>query len=123
MKKSAGVKELTFQFALNIISITTNIKQEEKEFVITKQLLKSGAAIGALVREAEFAQSRADFINKMSIALKEANETIYWLELLTISLVKYKNKFDELIMSATSLLRILVTIVKRAKENLSQNKL
>ena len=52
MKKSAGVKELTFQFALNIISITTTIKQEEKEFVITKQLLKSGTAIGTLVREA-----------------------------------------------------------------------
>ncbi len=90
MKKDEGIKELTFQFALNIISLTTGIKQEEKEFVITKQLLKSGTAIGALVREAEFAQSRADFINKMSIALKEANETIYWLELLTKSFVKHK---------------------------------
>ena len=123
MKKTAGVKELTFQFALNVISITTTIKQEEKEFVITKQLLKSGTAIGALVREAEFAQSRADFINKMSIALKEANETIYWLELLTMSFIKYKHKCEELIITATSLLRILVTIVKKAKENLSQKKL
>ncbi len=120
MKKDEGIKELTFQFALNIISLTTGIKQEEKEFVITKQLLKSGTAIGALVREAEFAQSRADFINKMSIALKEANETIYWLELLTKSFVKHKNKCDELIISATSLLRILVTIVKRTKENMPQ---
>jgi len=76
------IKNKSFQFAIDIVTLYKNLVGDKKEFVMSRQLLKSGTSIGANVREAEFAQSRADFISKMSISLKEANETDYWLELL-----------------------------------------
>ena len=69
------------------------LKQDKKEFVLSKQVLRSGTAIGALIREAEFGQSRADFANKMSISLKEANETEYWLSLLRDTDLINENQF------------------------------
>ena len=76
------VKEKSFAFAVRIVILYKHLCAEKKEFVLSKQLLRSGTAIGALVREAEQAESKADFVHKMAIALKEANETEYWLELL-----------------------------------------
>ncbi|MEB3341924.1 four helix bundle protein [Okeania sp.] len=64
--------------------MSKHLNQEKREYVLSKQLLRSGTAIGALVRESEYAESNADFVHKMAIALKEANETLYWLELLPI---------------------------------------
>ena len=72
----------SFAFALRVVKLAKYLQEEKREFVLSKQVLRSGTAIGALVREAEHAQSKADFISKMSIALKEANETDYWLDLL-----------------------------------------
>ena len=77
-----GVADKSYSLALRIIKLYQYLKDEKKEFVLSKQVLRSGTSIGAQVREAKFAQSRADFISKLSIALKEANETLYWLELL-----------------------------------------
>ena len=74
------IQKKSFQFSLNIISLYKKLKNE-REFIISKQLLKSGTSIGANVEEAIAAQSRKDFINKMSIAYKEARETNYWLKL------------------------------------------
>ena len=82
MVKENFIKNKSFQFAIDIVTLYKNLVGDKKEFVMSRQLLKSGTSIGANVREAEFAQSRADFISKMSISLKEANETDYWLELL-----------------------------------------
>ena len=76
------LREKSYLFALLVIQRYKIIVKEEKEIVISKQILRSGTAIGALIREAEFAESKKDFVHKMSIALKEANETIYWLDLL-----------------------------------------
>ena len=76
------VKEKSFAFALRMVRLAKYLQDEKKEFVLSKQVLRSGTAIGALVREAEHAQSKPDFISKMSIALKEANETDYWIDLL-----------------------------------------
>ena len=81
MKRENVIKEKSFDFALRIVKLYKYL-QGKKEFVLSKQLLRSGTTIGALVREAEQAESKADFIHKMAIALKEANETQYWLELL-----------------------------------------
>ena len=75
------MQDKSYAFAVRIVKLCIHLN-ENKEFVLSKQLLRSGTAVGALLREAEFAQSTADFINKQSIALKEANETIYWLDLL-----------------------------------------
>ncbi len=76
------IYDKSYSFAIRIVKLYKYLAGEHEEYILSKQLLRSGTAIGALVREAKFAQSRADFINKMSIALKEANETSYWLDLL-----------------------------------------
>jgi len=81
MSKSI-LKDKSYAFAILIVKLSQSLVNEKKEYVLTKQLLRSGTAIGALIREAEFAQSKADFIHKMSISLKGANETLYWLDLL-----------------------------------------
>ena len=80
--KDNVVKDKSLEFAVRIVNLYKFLVNEQKEFVMSKQILRSGTSIGANIREAEQAQSRADFINKLNIALKEANETEYWLELL-----------------------------------------
>ncbi len=81
------LKEKSFLFSLRIVKLAQYLNKDKKEYVLSKQVLRSGTAIGALISEAEFAQSKADFINKMSVGLKEANETYYWLKLLHESLI------------------------------------
>lgn len=73
------IKNKTLGFALRIIKLNQFLREIKKEYLLSKQVLRSGTAIGALVRESEHAESTADFIHKMSIALKEATETEYWL--------------------------------------------
>ena len=72
------LKDKSYQFAIRIVNLSKYMQQDKKEFVLSKQVLRSGTAVGALIREAEFGQSKADFTSKMSIALKEATETEYW---------------------------------------------
>ena len=79
---SNAIREKSFAFAVRVVNLYKYLRAEKKEFVLSKQLLRSGTAIGALVREAEQAESKPDFVHKMSIALKEANESEYWLTLL-----------------------------------------
>lgn len=103
-------------FAIHIIPIYKQLAASH-EVVLSKQLLRSGTAIGALVKESEYAQSHKDFLNKMYIALKEANETLYWLELLHetgfISLADFKSLSSENI----EIIKILVSITKTLKNN------
>lgn len=87
----------------------------EKEYVLSKQVLRSGTAIGALIREAEFAQSRADFIHKMSISLKEANETDYWLNLLFDTKYIDEQVFKDLDNECKELIAMLVATIKTTK--------
>jgi len=75
------MRTISFEYAIQILRIVQSLQENKNEFVISKQLLRSGTAIGAMIREAEHAESRKDFIHKMNIGLKEANETRYWLEL------------------------------------------
>ena len=84
---------------------------------MSKQLLRSGTAIGALVREAEHAESRADFIHKMSMALKESNESEYWLELLHKSDFIDQSEYDSLNLDSKEILKILISIVKTTKNS------
>ena len=80
--KENVIKNKTFAFALRIVKLYKFLADTHSEYILSKQLLRSGSSIGAMVREAEHSESKADFVHKMSIALKEANETDYWLELL-----------------------------------------
>ncbi len=108
----------SYKFALRIIGVYKWLCTEKKEFVLSKQVLRSGTAIGALIREAAHAQSKADFLNKMNIALKEANETEYWLMLLKDSLFLSQTEFDSLHKDCDELIRLLVSIVKTTKNTL-----
>lgn len=117
--KDSVIKNKTYLFALEIIKVCRDIANNEKEFVLSRQLLKSGTSIGALVREGEHAQSTADFISKMSIALKEANETDYWLLLLRDSKLIDSQKADQLITDNNELIRMLISTVKTTKAKLN----
>lgn len=109
------VREKSFAFALRIVALVKSLQAEKKEFILSKQLLRSGTAIGALVREAEHAQSKADFVSKMSIALKEANETDYWLDLLHHSDYLDEESYAAIHPVIQELIKLLVSIVKTAK--------
>ena len=76
------LKEKSYAFALRVVKLAQYLNSNKKEYVLSRQVLKSGTVIGALISEAEFAQSKPDFVNKLSVGLKEANETQYWLKLL-----------------------------------------
>jgi four helix bundle protein len=94
---------------------------KKNEFVISKQILRSGTSIGALVREAEYAESGLDFIHKLSIAQKECNETLYWIELLNKTDFIDKNLFDSLNDDAVELMQLLTAIIVKRKQNLKKN--
>ena len=105
-------------FALRIIKLYQYLCGEKKEYVISKQLLKSGTSIGANVKEAIRGQSRADFYAKMNIALKESSETEYWLELLHESNYLNDTYFRSIYADCQELLRILMSITKTQKESI-----
>lgn len=96
------------------------VYKEHKEFILSKQLLRRGTAIGALIKEAEHAQSKADFLNKMNIALKEANETEYWLMLLKDSEFLKDKEFTSIHSDCQELIKLLVSIVKSTKKTLGK---
>lgn len=115
--KSRAVQEKSFEFALRIIKCSKHLRTHEKEYVLSKQLLRSGTAIGALVREADYAESKADFIHKVAIALKEAAETEYWILLLKESGYLEETASDSLLSDLTQLLKLLTAIIKTARAN------
>lgn len=109
--KESVIKEKSYRFALEVIKLCKQLS-EKNEYVISRQLLKSGTSIGANVEEALAGQSRADFLSKMSIASKEARETNYWLRLLRDSGQLNSCQIGELIEESENLIRILTAIVK-----------
>ncbi len=115
MKRNA-VKEKSFSFAIDIIHFYKIISQERKEYVLSKQLLRSGTSIGANIREAEHAESKADFIHKLSIALKEANETEYWLDLLFETKYINTDEFQNIKPKIIEILKLLISIINSSKK-------
>ncbi len=103
-------------FALEIIGLYKFLTDQKKEFVLSKQILRSGTSIGANVKEAVVAQSKADFYSKLHISLKEANETEYWLELLYESQYIDEKSFNSIYSDNKELLKILTSIIK-TKDN------
>ena len=111
------IEKRSYLFALRIVKAYKYLTKQQNEHVLSKQMLRSGTSIGAMMREAKFAQSRADFINKVSIALKEANETLYWIELLHESEYIDDKTFESIHNEADEITSILASIVKTTKEN------
>jgi len=116
--KENVLKEKSYSFALKIIEIYKELNQNKKEHIMSKQLLRSGTSIGAMIRESEFAQSKSDFINKLSIGLKEANETEYWISLLFDSDFIDENNYNEIHKLCDEIIRILISSINTAKGNL-----
>ncbi len=114
------IKNKSYAFALKIVKVYQFLSKQKKEFVLSKQMLRSGTAIGALVREAEHAESTSDFIHKMAIALKEANETEYWLELLTESNYLEEEISKSMKNEITEILKLLISIIKTSKQNVKK---
>jgi four helix bundle protein len=116
MKPHQTIAELSFDFALQVISLY-RILLENREFVLSKQLLKAATSIGANIEEAGAAQTKKDFISKMSIASKEARETKYWLRLLDKSKLVSLD-YTEYLQKIEPIIRILTKIVKTAQQNI-----
>jgi four helix bundle protein len=114
MAKQNIIKEKTFLFAIEIVGLY-KVLADRKEFVLSKQVLRSGTSIGANVRESEHAQSKADFIHKLSISLKEANETEYWLDLLYETKYITQTEFEDIKPKITELLKLLTSIINTSK--------
>ena len=95
-EKKNILKDNSFQFAINIIKLYKYLVESKKEFVLSKQLLRSGTAVGAMIREAQNAESKNDFIHKLAIAQKECDETVYWLELLKETNYMELNEFTNI---------------------------
>lgn len=119
LKKENVIKSKTMGFALRIINLYKFL-QNKKEFVMSKQLLRSGTGIGALVRESEHAESKMDFAHKLAIAQKEANESDYWLELLHKSEFIDENMFQSLNQDLQEIQKILSSIIITTKKNLKK---
>ena len=111
------LKDKSFAFALRCIKFYQYLQTTKHEVVLSKQVLRSGTSIGANIREAEHAESKADFIHKLTIALKEANETAYWLELLHQSSYLEAEQYDSIYADCIELLKMLTSIVKTSKNN------
>lgn len=111
------IEDKSFDFAVRIVNLYKYLTEQFKEYVISKQLLRCGTSIGANVSEAQRAQSKADFISKMSIALKEANESYYWIKLLYKTNYIDKMQFESLQSDINEIISILIKICKTSNSN------
>jgi four helix bundle protein len=117
--KDNNLKNKSFLFAIRIVKLFQYLQTEKKEYVLSKQLLRCGTSVGAMIREAEHSESKADFIHKLAIAQKEINENIYWLDLLKETNYLTVEEYDSVNKDAVELIKILTAIIKSTKTNLT----
>ena len=111
-----AIQDKSFYFAVRMVKLCKYLQTEQKEYILSKQLLRCGTSIGANVAEAQQAQSKPDFISKLNIALKEAYETDYWLRLMCETEYLSQDSYQSLIKDCRELEKLLISIVKTAKE-------
>ena len=121
VKQDNIVREKSFEFAISVVKLSKGLAEVRKEFIMSKQLLRSGTSVGAMVREAEHAESKNDFIHKLDIAQKEINEAIYWLELLRATDYLEETEFQEVHIKAVEVIKLITAIIKSAKMNLNRS--
>ena len=119
--KDSVLHQKSLLFGVRVIKFYKYLCDEKKEFVLSKQILRSGTAIGANARECRNAQSNADFVNKLSVALKEADETQYWLELFLLSEIITQQEFDSLNNDVSELVAVLTKSIKTIKNKPRKN--
>ena len=115
--KDSVIAEKTVDFAVRIVKFYKYLCDEKNEYVLSKQILRSGTSIGANVRESKNAQSKADFISKLNIALKEADETQYWLEIMVKSDLIKENQVEALNKDLKEIIAMLVASIKTLRRN------
>ncbi len=113
------IKKKSFDFAIRIVKLFQHLQAEKKEYVLSKQLLRSGTSVGAMVREAEHSESKADFVHKLAIAQKEINETIYWLELLNATEYLTQKEFESINTDAVEIIKLITSIIKSTKSSIN----
>lgn len=111
------IANLSLNFALRIVKLYNYLCDDKQEYVMSKQLLRSGTSIGANIAESEHAQSKADFVSKLYISLKEANETKYWLTLLYKASYLSDNEYESIMQDLRIIIGTLVNSIKRVKDN------
>lgn len=114
------VKNKSFSFAVRVVKLYQFLCEQKKEYVLSKQLLRSGTSVGAMVREAEHAETKKDFTHKMGVAQKEINEAIYWLELLKGTDYLTAEQFESLNADAVEIIKLITAILKSAKSNIKK---
>jgi four helix bundle protein len=117
-EKKSIIKDKSFAFAIRIVKLCQYLSETKKEYVLSKQLIRSGTAIGALTREAQNAESKKDFIHKLAIAQKECDETIYWLELLKETNYINEQEFESMNHNAVELLKMLRSAILTTKKTI-----
>ena len=116
------IKEKTFTFAIRIVKLYKYMCDEKKEYTLSKQLLRSGTSVGAMVREAEHAETKKDFVHKMAIAQKEINETMYWLDLLKETEYLSAHHHKSISIDAVEIIKILTSIILSTKSSIADAK-
>ena len=117
MKDNNILVDKSFQFAIRIVNLYQYLCKDKKEFILSKQLLRSGTSVGANINESQDAQSKNDFISKLSISLKEARETKYWIELLRETDYLTIKEANDILEDSVELIKLLVSIIKTTKAN------
>ena len=112
----------SFSLAIEIVQLYKYLVDEKREYVMSKQLLRSGTSVGAMVRESQNAESKMDFVHKLGVAQKECDETLYWLELIQASGYPDEQKFKACYQQASEVLKILKSVILTTKQNLNKNK-
>jgi four helix bundle protein len=115
MSKESVLKSKSFDFAVRIINLYKFLRKTYNEYELSHQILRAGTSVGAIVREAEHAESRKDFLHKLNIGLKEINECDYWLDLLFVAEYVDKRMYDSIKKDSTELLKILIASIKTTK--------
>ena len=116
------IKNKSFAFAVRIVKLYKYMCDEKKEYTLSKQLLRSGTSVGAMVTEAEYAETTKDFMHKLAVAQKEINETIYWLALLKETEYLESQHYDSINADAVEIIKILTSIITSVKKNAASPK-
>jgi four helix bundle protein len=117
MRKDNAVRDKSFSFAVRIVKLYQYLVEQKKEFVLSKQLLRSGTSVGAMIREAEHAESKNDFSHKLAIAQKEINDSIYWLDLLKETNYLTISEYENILHDAVEIIKLITAIIKSTKSN------
>ena len=118
--KEKPLQTKSFNFAVRIINLYRYLSKQKKEYILSKQILRSGTSIGALIREAEYGESKLDFIHKLKISLKEANETLYWIELLEETKYLSLDETKDLKFECTEIIKLLTSSIVTTSKNISK---